>query len=80
MLLYCVRHGRSSYNAAGRVQGQSDVPLSDFGRRQSEAVARALAGSPIDALYSSPLRRAHLLSLNEVDHLNDVGTGGQGDL
>ena len=58
MLLYCVRHGQSIYNAEGRVQGQSDVPLSDFGRRQSEAVARALAGLPIEALYTSPLRRA----------------------
>jgi len=58
MILYCVRHGESVYNAEGRVQGQSDVPLSDFGRRQSEAVARALARLPIEALYSSPLRRA----------------------
>ncbi len=58
MLLYCVRHGQSLYNAEGRVQGQSDVPLSDFGRRQSEATARALADRGIEALYSSPLRRA----------------------
>jgi len=58
MILDCVRHGQSTYNAEGRVQGQSDVPLSDFGWRQSEAVARALAGLPIEALYASPLRRA----------------------
>ncbi len=58
MLLYCVRHGESTYNAEGRIQGQSDVPLSDLGRRQSRAVAEALRGEPIEALYSSPLRRA----------------------
>jgi len=58
MLLYCVRHGESTYNALGRIQGQSDVPLSDTGRRQGEAVAAALAGLPIEALYASPLRRA----------------------
>ena len=58
MLLHCVRHGESLYNAEGRVQGQSDVPLSDLGRRQGEAAAGALAGLDIDALYSSPLRRA----------------------
>jgi broad specificity phosphatase PhoE len=58
MILYCVRHGESVYNAEGRIQGQSDVPLSDLGRRQSDAVARALEGRPIEALYSSPLRRA----------------------
>jgi len=58
MILYCVRHGQSTHNAEGRVQGQSDVPLSDFGRRQSEAVAQALAGLPIETIYTSPLRRA----------------------
>jgi 2,3-bisphosphoglycerate-dependent phosphoglycerate mutase len=58
MLLYCVRHGESLYNAEGRVQGQSDVALSEFGRSQSAAVAEALAEKSLDALYSSPLRRA----------------------
>jgi len=58
MLLYCIRHGESLYNAEGRVQGQSDVALSEFGRRQGEAVAAALAEKPLDAIYSSPLRRA----------------------
>jgi probable phosphoglycerate mutase len=58
MLFYCIRHGESTYNASGRIQGQSDVPLSELGRRQSEAVAAALGPLPIEALYSSPLRRA----------------------
>jgi len=58
MILYCVRHGESTYNAEGRVQGQSDVPLSERGRRQGEAVTAAMAHLPIDAIYSSPLRRA----------------------
>lgn len=58
MILYCVRHGESAYNTEGRIQGQSDVPLSELGRKQSEAVAEALARLPIEALYASPLRRA----------------------
>ncbi len=58
MLLYFVRHGESAHNAEGRIQGQSDVPLSELGRRQSQAAADALADQAIDALYSSPLRRA----------------------
>ena len=58
MLLYLVRHGESTYNAEGRIQGQSDAPLSELGHRQSRAVAESLAALPIDALYSSPLRRA----------------------
>jgi probable phosphoglycerate mutase len=58
MLLYCVRHGESAYNAEGRIQGQSDVPLSGLGHRQSRAVAEALSGLPVQAIYASPLRRA----------------------
>jgi 2,3-bisphosphoglycerate-dependent phosphoglycerate mutase len=59
MLLYLIRHGESVFNAEGRIQGHSDVPLSELGRRQGQAVADALAGRPIDALYSSPLPRAY---------------------
>jgi broad specificity phosphatase PhoE len=58
MILYCIRHGQSVYNAEGRIQGQSNVPLSELGRRQSEALARALADLSVEAIYASPLRRA----------------------
>jgi probable phosphoglycerate mutase len=58
MLLYCVRHGESAYNAEGRIQGQSDVSLSELGHHQSRAVAAALQGLPVEAIYASPLRRA----------------------
>jgi broad specificity phosphatase PhoE len=59
MLLYCVRHGESTYNAEGRVQGQSDVPLSELGLRQGHAVAAALRQVPIEKIVSSPLQRAY---------------------
>ena len=59
MLLYCVRHGESTYNAEGRIQGQSDVPLSELGLQQGHAVAGALRQLPIDAIFSSPLQRAY---------------------
>ncbi len=58
MWLYCVRHGESVHNAEGRIQGQLDVPLSDFGRRQGAAIAEALAALSVDAIYASPLLRA----------------------
>ena len=58
MLLYLIRHAESVSNAAGRVQGHSDVALSDRGRRQAEALAAALGRLPIEAIYASPLRRA----------------------
>jgi broad specificity phosphatase PhoE len=58
MILYCIRHGETISNAAGRIQGQSESPLSPLGIRQCEAVATALRGIPVDAIYSSPLKRA----------------------
>jgi broad specificity phosphatase PhoE len=53
-----VRHGETDDNAAHRFQGRSDTPLNDRGREQSRALARALAGEGLVALYSSPLARA----------------------
>lgn len=53
-----VRHGESVSNASGVWQGQGDSPLSDRGRAQAEALARALEGSHFDRVLSSDLRRA----------------------
>jgi glucosyl-3-phosphoglycerate phosphatase len=58
MKLYCVRHGETVYNLAGRIQGQLDSELSPLGRSQCEAVAEVLGGMPCDAVISSPLTRA----------------------
>ena len=54
-----VRHGRSEWNAVGRIQGQIDIPLDDEGRNQAQHVADRLACETIVAVYSSPLQRAH---------------------
>lgn len=58
MLMYFIRHGESTFNAEGRIQGQLESDLSEQGRRQSEALARVLATRPIQAIFSSPQRRA----------------------
>jgi probable phosphoglycerate mutase len=52
-----VRHGETAWNAEGRVQGQTDVPLSAVGEAQARAVRDALAGERFDALYASDLAR-----------------------
>jgi probable phosphoglycerate mutase len=52
-----VRHGETAWNAEGRVQGQTDVPLSAVGKAQARAVRAALAGLRFDALYASDLAR-----------------------
>lgn len=59
MLLYCIRHGETTYNAEGRIQGQLDTQLSELGKKQALAVAKALAGQPIELVVSSPLSRAY---------------------
>ena len=58
MRLLLIRHGESTANAEGRWQGHADFSLSERGRRESERLAERLAAWPIDALYTSPLRRA----------------------
>lgn len=58
MLLYCIRHGETTFNAEGRIQGQLNTPLSPLGVKQSEAIARAMAELPIELVISSPLARA----------------------
>jgi probable phosphoglycerate mutase len=56
--LILVRHGQSTANATGVWQGQLDYPLSDLGREQAAGAGRSLRGTPLDAVYSSPLLRA----------------------
>jgi broad specificity phosphatase PhoE len=56
--LLLVRHGETDWNADGRLQGQTDRVLSDFGRRQAQELAGELAGEEIDAIYASDLARA----------------------
>ncbi len=41
--LIAVRHGRTSWNATGRYQGQADPPLDSTGRRQGVEVSRRVA-------------------------------------
>lgn len=54
-----IRHGMTDWNIAGKLQGRTDIPLNDVGRRQAEQVAVALQTEPWDALYTSPLARAY---------------------
>ena len=56
--LMLVRHGETDWNADGRLQGHTDRPLSDFGRRQARQLAGELADEELDAIYASDLARA----------------------
>ena len=57
-LVFLTRHGETDWNAAGRWQGHTDVPLNDHGRGQARAVAEALRGEGLPAIVSSDLCRA----------------------
>jgi len=53
------RHGRTAWNAAGRLQGQSDIELDEIGHQQIELAAQVLAGAfPDAAILTSDLKRA----------------------
>jgi broad specificity phosphatase PhoE len=56
--LWLVRHGESTWNAIGRVQGWADPPLSELGEWQAHQVARRLADVKMAAVYTSTLQRA----------------------
>ncbi len=53
-----VRHGETDWNAQGKYQGSTDVPLNAEGRRQAALLAEAMRGEAWDAIVSSPLQRA----------------------
>ncbi|HEX5558813.1 MAG TPA: histidine phosphatase family protein [Gaiellales bacterium] len=56
--IYLVRHGQTIMNAQVRFRGRLDIPLNEVGRAEAQEAARALVGSGLVAVYTSPLGRA----------------------
>lgn len=60
MLIGLIRHGLTDWNAIGKIQGQSDIPLNDEGRMQAAMLADRLLQEPYhwDYCITSNLSRA----------------------
>ena len=58
MRVLLVRHGETPWNAEGRYQGQTDIPLSPIGEEQARKLGARLADVTITRAVVSPLSRA----------------------
>lgn len=56
--IYFVRHGETDWNATGRLQGRTDIPLNETGMKQAEQCGEFLKSLHWDVMLTSPLRRA----------------------
>lgn len=67
-----VRHGESTFNVEGRVQGHLDESsLTEQGLADARRVGEALNGIAFDAIYCSPLQRAGQTAATIHDALAD---------
>ena len=58
MRLLLARHGETEWSLSKQHTGLTDVPLTENGRRQAEALRGLLAERPVEKAYTSPLGRA----------------------
>lgn len=57
-MLYIIRHGKTDWNAEMRIQGRTDVPLNEEGRRSALEAGEKAKDCHFDVCYVSPLSRA----------------------
>ena len=59
MILYIIRHGETEWNKMGKMQGRTDISLSEDGRKVAQKTADGLKNVKFDYIFSSPLERAY---------------------
>ncbi len=67
--IYIARHGETTWNAIGKIQGWSDPELSPLGFAQSLSLLEHLKNQPLRAVYSSDLQRSFLTAQPIAKHL-----------
>jgi broad specificity phosphatase PhoE len=55
--IFAVRHGETTWNRIGKIQGQKNTGLTDLGREQAEDLRDELVEIDFDQVFSSDLRR-----------------------
>ena len=57
MKLYVIRHGRTSWNEKGLMQGRVNIKLSETGKKEAKDIREKLKNISFDICISSPLKR-----------------------
>lgn len=73
MRIGLIRHGETDWNAAGRLQGTTDIPLNARGISQSKDAAQFIGGQGWSQVYCSPLTRTRDTAQFFADELQ-IGT------
>ena len=50
-MLYIMRHGRTDWNERNKLQGRTDIPLNEAGRKMAEEAAAVYKNVPLDVCY-----------------------------
>ena len=74
MILYVVRHGETIWNLEHKVQGITDIPLTDVGIKSIEELQELVNGLNIDVVISSPLSRARETAKILIDSKLPINT------
>ncbi len=57
-MLYIMRHGQTDWNVRKKLQGQTDIPLNEEGRKMAREAAEKYRDVHFDICFCSPLVRA----------------------
>jgi broad specificity phosphatase PhoE len=70
--LILARHGETAWNVKQIFRGRADVNLDEVGNKQAELLGKYLSNWELEAIYSSPLKRA-LDTANIIARYQKVG-------